>query len=408
MNLAFFIARRYFLSKKKKNFINIISIISMAVVAFGTMSLIIALSVFNGLEGLLRSLYGNFDPDVIVKVSEGKSFVLTEELSNKIKEQQGVGGIVEVIEDNALVQYKDAQRLVRMKGVSDNFLTISEMDKSVVAGDFKFKEGDIDYAIVGRGVQYDLSINLKNEFYTLQVYYPKDIAPGVINPEKLYSLKNIVPGSIFAIEKFYDENYVFVPIKFASDLLGYGAKRTALEIAIKEGFSIEHIKKQLRDKLGDGFTVISGEELHSDLYKILKIEKLFVFIVFTLIIAIASINIFFSLTMLVIEKKKDISVLVAQGAPSRLIKRIFLYEGYIVAFTGAFLGLILGLLFTFVQQKFGLIGMGMESAVVQSYPVKIEWVDVLATVFVVILITVLASIKPAINASKAFIINSLQ
>lgn len=408
MNLGFFIARKYFLSKKKKNFINVISIISMAVVAFGTMSLIIALSVFNGLEGLLRSLYGNFDPDIIIKVSEGKSFKVEDDFLVKLKNEEGIAAVIEVIEDNVLVQYKEAQRLVRMKGVSENFLTSSEIESAMVAGEFKFAEEEVNYALIGRGVQYDLSINLKNEFYTLQVYYPKNIAPGVVNPEKLYTLKNIVPGGIFAIEKFYDENYVFVPLKFASDLLNYGNKRTAIELELEDGVSVERIKQNLSKRLGEGYTVISGEELHSDLYKILKIEKLFVFIVFALIIGIASINIYFSLTMLVIEKKKDIAVLVAQGASSTLIKRIFLYEGCIVAFSGSLLGLLLGLGFCYAQMTFGLIGMGMDTAVIQSYPVEIEWMDILATIFVVILITVLVSIQPALKAGKSFILTSLQ
>ncbi len=408
MNLSFFIARRYFLSGKKKNFINIISIISMIVVAFGTMSLIIALSVFNGLESLLRSLYGNFDPDIVVTATEGKSFEMSASWKEQLDKTEGVLAVTEVIEDNVLVKYKDAQRVVRMKGVSQSFEEYSGIRKAVVSGQFSLVRDSIAYALVGRGVQYDLSLNLKNEFYTLQVYYPRNIAPGVINPEKLYTLKSIPPGGVFAIEKFHDENFIFVPIQFAQSLLNYGNKRSSLEIKVQEAGSIDEVKKMLQETLGEGYIVESGEELHRDLYKILKIEKLFVFIVFTVIIAIASINIFFSLTMLVIDKKKDISVLVAQGASTQLIRRIFLYEGYIVAFSGAFLGLMLGLAISFLQQEFGLIGMGMETAIMQSYPVKIQWIDVMLTVFVIMLITILASIQPSNRAGKSFSANTLQ
>lgn len=401
MNLPFFIARKYFLSGKKKNFINIISIISMIVVAFGTMSLIIALSVFNGLEGLLRSLYGNFDPDIVITSAEGKSFEWTDTLQKEIESVSGVVSITEVIEDNVLVRYKNAQRVVRMKGVSEAFEKSSGIKNVVVAGEFPLVRDSIQYALIGRGIQYDLSLNLQNEFYTLQVYYPKNIAPGVVNPEQLYTLKNIIPGGIFAIEKYYDENYVFVPIGFAQDLLRYENKRSSIEVEVKDNL-FDQTKEILQARLGTTYRVRLGEELHSDLFKTLNIEKIFLLVTFTSIIAIASINIFFCLSMLVIEKKKDISVLFANGAPASLIKRIFLFEGCIIALSGASLGLALGLIITALQQKFGLIGMGMETAVMLSYPVKIEWPDVLITAVLTIVITILASLQPANKASRSF------
>lgn len=380
----------------------------MIVVAFGTMSLIIALSVFNGLEGLLRSLYGNFDPDIIIKPSEGKSFVISDALLAQLQQHEGVLGTIEVIEDNVLVQYKDAQRLVRMKGVSDSFLVHSGIQESLVDGKFIFHEDDVNYALVGRGVQYDLSISLRSEFYSMQVYYPKNISPGVVNPEKLYTLRNIMPGGIFAIEKFYDENFVFVPLEFASDLLSYGNKRTAIELELADLSYLDPLKRVLKEELGSSFNVISGEELHSDLFKTIALEKIFIFITFTAIMGIASVNIFFCLSMLVIEKRKDIAVLVAQGASKQLIRNIFLFEGCMIAFSGAILGMLLGLGISFLQENYGLISMGMETAVMQSYPIKVEVMDVLSTVGVVIFTTVLVSIQPAIKASKSFRINSLQ
>lgn len=408
MNLPFFIARKYFLSGKKKNFINIISIISMIVVAFGTMSLIIALSVFNGLEGLLRSLYGNFDPAIIVNASEGKSFQWSDNLKNKIETTDGVLSLTEVIEDNVLVKYKEAQRVVRLKGVSSSFESNSGIKEAVVSGEFSLLRDSIPYALIGRGIQYDLSLHLKNEFYTLQVYYPKNIAPGVVNPDQLYSLQNILPGGIFAIEKYYDENFIFVPIEFARNLFRYGDKRSSIEIEIDPGASISETKAGLQSALGDDFIVRSGDELHSDLYKTLNIEKLFVYVTFASIIAIASVNIFFSLSMLAIEKKKDISVLIANGASSNLIKRIFLFEGGIIALSGASLGMVLGLAISLLQQEFGFISMGMDSAVVPSYPVQVELPDVVATAVITIIVTILASIQPAKKASRSFSTHTLQ
>jgi len=200
----------------------------------------------------------------------------------------------------------------------------------------------------------------------------------------------------------------FVPIEFAQDLLRYGNKRSSIDVEITPGASISYAKEELQNELGKNFIVKSGDELHSDLYKTLNIEKLFVYVTLTSIIAIASVNIFFSLSMLTIEKRKDISVLIANGASTNLINKIFIYEGGIIALSGATLGLVLGLLLSLLQQNFGIIGMGMETAVVQSYPVKIEWQDVVATVIITIIITFLASIQPAKKASKSFSTQTLQ
>ena len=217
-----------------------------------------------------------------------------------------------------------------------------------------------------------------------------------------------MPGGVFAIEKYYDENYVFVPLEFARQLLSYGDKLTAYEIYLNTEASSADMKDEIQKLLGPAFDVKLGEELHSDLFKVLKIEKLFVFLILTSIIAIASINIFFSLTMLVIEKQKDIAVLFSQGATKSLVRRIFLLEGCIVAFSGAGLGLFLGLSLSFIQQEFGIISMGMQSAVIDSYPVKIEVTDILSSVIAIIVITLLASIQPANRASKSFSIKTLQ
>ncbi|MEP1033942.1 FtsX-like permease family protein [Ekhidna sp.] len=408
MNFPFFIARKYFLSGKKKNFINVISIISMVVVAIGTMCLIIALSVFNGLEGLLRSMYGHFDPDIIITPTTGKSFEFDSTIVHKIRQIDGVLGVSEVIEDNVLVQYKESQRLVRMKGVSRDFDEYSGIRNVMVSGRFPLVRDSIGYALIGRGVQYDLSMSLKNDFYTLQMYYPKDIAPGVVNPTRMYNLLNIIPGGVFAIEKYYDDNYVFVPVEFAKDLLSYENRLSSFDIYLLDDANRLKVKENLQSNLGNSFKVRLGEELHSDLYKVLKVEKLFVFLILVAIIGIASINIFFSLTMLVIEKKKDISVLFAQGASTKLIRNIFLYEGCIVAFTGATIGLVLGVSLSLLQEHFGFVGMGMDSAIVNSYPVEIVFSDVLFTVIAIIIITLLASIKPAIKAGKSFSTHTLQ
>ena len=408
MNLAYFIAKRYFLSKKKKSFINVISIISMLVVAIGTMALIIVLSVFNGLEGLLRNLYGTVDPNLVVSANVGKSFVYGPYISKKVNSLEEILSITEVLEDNVLIKYNNAQRVARVKGVSESFIEQGRLEDYLVFGDLKLTSNDISYAIVGRGVQYDLSINPKNDFYTIQMYFPDEVRPGMLNPEKMYRLKNILPGGVFAVEKSYDENLVYVPIRFAEDLFNKKGKRNHLELQLVPSAKPNEVKKKLQDLLGSSFLVQSNDEIHGDLYRVLSYEKFFVFLTFSIIIAIASINIFFSLNMLVLDKKKDVAILAAQGASRGLITKIFLLEGCIVAFTGAFTGLLLGLLVSFVQQEFGLVTMGMQTAIIDAYPVKVQWMDVFLTVLSIIVITIVTSIQPALSASKSITMTDLQ
>lgn len=401
MKLEYFIARRYFFSRKKKSFINVISIISMVVLALSTMALIIVLSVFNGLEGLLRSLHSTVDPDLVIVPSAGKSLKTRLEVINLLEQTAGIKGYTEVIEDNALIKYHNAQRVVRVKGVTDYFLKDDRFINAIVSGEFILQDDDVQYAILGQGVQYDLSISTMNEFQALQVYYPDNqIGPNALNPDRLYRVKSILPGAIFAVEKYYDENLVIVPISFTEGLFDYTGKRTAIEIQLEKGQQPNHMKAELSRALGAAYLVKTNEDLHQDLYRILRIEKLFVFIIFSVIMAIASINIFFSLTMLTIDKKKDVAILAAQGATSQLIRRIFFFEGMIVAFTGAFTGLVLGLLVCFAQQYFGFITTGTQTTIVQAYPVSVQLLDVLYTAGSIIAITLLATLQPAYAAAK--------
>jgi lipoprotein-releasing system permease protein len=379
----------------------------MLVVGIGTMALIIVLSVFNGLEGLLRSLYGSFDPEIYITPAEGKSFEYTSDIRDLIEDVEGVYIISDIIEDNVLIKYRNSQRVVRMKGVSESYLDQNRIQSSLVYGNAKLQEEKINYAIIGRGIQYDLSINPDNDFYTIQVYYPNKIKPGSVDPTNLYRVQHIMPAGIFAIEKYYDENYFFVPVNFASSLLRYGNKRTSLEIQLTDDASPSRVKELLNNNLGSAFVVKQGEEIHEDLYKILRIEKLFVYIIFSLIIGIASINIYFSLTMLAIDKQRDIAVLSAQGATKGLIQKILLTEGAIVAFTGALVGLLLGVGISLAQQEFQLISMGAQTTVMDAYPVRVEFWDVIWSIACIVIITLIASIQPARLAAKKISMRAL-
>ncbi len=407
MNLSFFIARRYFVSTKKKTFINVISIISIVAVAVGTCVLVIVLSVFNGMEDLMRSLLGTFDPEIKIEATLGKSFEVNDRLLIDIKATEGVEIVTEVIEDNVVIKYNDNQVVARVKGVADNFMAQGRMEEVMVYGQFRLRDGNQRYALIGRGVQNSLSLNPGDSQYPLQFFYPKNSRTISLDPTKMLTRKNILLGGIFAIEKQYDENYVIVPLSFCQELLTYGEKRTALEVKVKEGFEVSEVQGRLESLLGDSFRILNDEQQHSDIYKLMRIEKLFVFIIFSIILAIASFNIFFSLTMLAIDKKKDIAVLSSMGAQKRLIRQIFLGEGAIIAVGGALLGLGLGLVIILLQQQYGFISMGMQSSVLMAYPVKIEGGDFFYTALTIMIITFLASIRPAMMASRTSTIDGL-
>jgi len=406
MNLPFFIARRYFLSRGKKNFINVISLISMGGVAFATAALVIVLSVFNGLEILLRSLYTSFDPELKIEYAKGKSFELTDSLLTTVKSVPGVKTVTEVIEDYAYVRYRNADMIVTLKGVSENFLDQHRLDDRIVEGELKLNKDSIPFAILGRGVRYTLSADVTDDMSAIRVFYIKSLKGGSLDPSKIYSQRSIRPGSVFSIEKNYDENYMFVPLDFAQSLFEYGSRRSALEVQTSEGAGGQ-VQADLRKLLGDRFSVLTNDEQHRDLYRLLNLEKFFVFFAFSTLLLVGAINIFFSLMMLALDKKKDISILTALGAQPSLIKRIFFLEGSLISFVGAGTGLVLGAILCFLQDRVGLVGMGMENSIVSYYPVKMQVSDFLLTTFVIVTITFLISFRPASLAARSYSITHL-
>ena len=403
MNFPLLVARRYFRSKNKKNFIQVISNISMIGAAVGSMALVVVLSVFNGLEELIRASYNTFDPEIKVLPTQGKTFSFTDSLATQLSALPGVAIVTEVIEDNAFVRYQDAQMPVKIKGVSDNFVEQNRLDKAMLYGDVVLKDDQREYAILGRGVQYNLSIAPSNDFYALQVYSPRRTAStgaGFSPMTSYFNRKNIMPGGVFAIEKQFDADYVIVPLSFAQDLFEYNHERTALEIKTQAGTNISAVQQQIQQRLGEEFLVLNSDEQHASLLRAIKFEKLFAYITFSFILAVASFNIFFSLSMLAIDKRKDVAMLYAMGATKRTVRRVFWWEGFIIASIGTLTGLAAGFLICWVQQTFGIISMGMQTAIIDAYPVKMEFNDFLYTALSITIIALLATYRPAIIAAR--------
>jgi lipoprotein-releasing system permease protein len=325
----------------------------------------------------------------------------------KINDIYGVEFASEIIEDNVYVKFRDSEMVVKLKGVDQNFLKFKQLENSIVEGGFTLENENLPNAVIGRGVQYTLNISDINDYYPLQFYYPKRKRTSSLGQLQLTNRRNINIGGVFAIEKQFDMNYILVPIDFASKLMDYGTKITALEINLQNGSDPGLVKSLIQDIVGSEFNVLDTDQQHSSLLMAIKIEKLFVFLTFSFIIAVAAINIFFSLTMLAIEKKKDIAILYALGSGRGLVRSIFLYEGAIISFSGAILGMIFGVLLCLVQQQFGIISMGVDTSVIDTYPVEMKLNDFLYSSVSIILITLIFSSRPAFIASRSTVIDQL-
>ena len=405
MNLPAWIARRYFFSKKKRSFISWLSILSMLGVGVGTMALVIVLSVFNGMEELNREIFKSFESDMTIAPRQGKRFLASPELLSRLRQTPGVSLLTAVAQDNALAKYADRQTVVRLKGVDDNYVQRQQLDSALLEGKLLLRRDGVNYAIVADGVRSDLTISLIDILTPLQILYPQNGQSfSVLNPDA-FSRESLTVSGVFFIESRYD-NFVLAPLTTARELFGYEANEvTSLELQLQPGTDEDMAKRALQTVVGESspgniLLVQSRDDLNVDMYRAIRVEKLFGGLTLAFIILIASVNIFFSLSMLVIEKKEDIKILFAMGATTSLVRRIFLTEGAIIALTGAVAGLVLGVVICLAQERYGFIRMGMVSSIVDAYPVRLDTSDIVLTGVLVILITILTSWLPAQRAAK--------
>ena len=388
MNFPFYIAKRYLFSRKSHNVINIISGISVAGVAIGTMALIVVLSAFNGLENLVISLFNSFDPDIKITLKEGKTFNTPGFPGTAIKDIEGVVYYTEVLEESALIKYREQQYIATIKGVSADFVKMSGLDSMITEGNLIFQEIDRPYAIVGQGIAYSLSLSINDVFNPLTVYVPRRGKMSVINPENAFISKKIQAGGIFSIQKDFDTQYILVPISFARDLLQFTTEVSAIEIGLDKGADVNLIKSKIKEITGENYEVKDRYEQHTFLYKIMKSEKWAVFLILTFILIIATFNSIASVTMIILDKKKDIGMLWSMGSDTGTIRKIFLAEGLLLSFFGNTGGLLLGVVIWYLQQTFKLIKFE-GNFVADAIPVSMEAADfiyVFITVFVIGLI----------------------
>jgi len=383
MNFPLFIARRYLIAKKSHNAINIISIISVIGVGIGTMALIVILSVFNGFDQLVQSLYNSFYPDLKITATEGKVFFLDTIQAGKLKEIKGVSFVSQVVEENALLRYGERQHIATIKGVDENYKMVTGLDTMIMDGDFILQKDERDFAIVGQGVAYYLAIGL-NFINPIVIYVPKRTGRMTLNPAQAFNKDYIFPSGIFSIEQEIETKYVIVPIGFARDLFDYKNQVSSLEISLEDDANEKEIKKAITGILGDGYDLKNRYEQNEMFYKIMKSEKWAIFFILTFILIVASFNIVGSLTMLILDKKRDIHTFLSMGLSMQKLRKIFMIEGFLITSAGTVSGLLIGFIIAWVQQTFGIIKLqGSGSFVIDEYPVVIEFTDFVAVLFIV-------------------------
>lgn len=387
MNLPFFIARRYLISKKSHNIINLISGISMVGVAVGTAALIIVLSVFNGFESVVKSLFSVFDPDIEITIIQGKTFHNNQVNEDQIRSLPGVISYTEVVEENALLYYKKQQYLATIKGVDSLYQHNSPLDSLLVTGEMTLQDDSLDFAVPGYGIAYFLDIDMNAPDNLISVYIPKRTGSITGLPQESFYSELIQPIGIFSVQQDFDDKYMLVPLRFARRLLDYSNEVTSIEIRLAKGADSKSIQQKVTEIVGPEFRVQNRFQQQEVLYKIMKTEKWAVFLILTFILIVASFNVVGSLTMLILDKQKDIGILRSLGARDATIKQIFFLEGLLITLTGAIAGLILGLLVCFLQLKFGLVKLqGGGSFIMDAYPVEMMLTDFLYVFITIALI----------------------
>ena len=402
MKLSLYIAKRYLLAKKSRNAINIISGVSVAGVAVGTMALIIILSVFNGLETMVRSIFNTFDPDIKITSAEGKTFIADTSRLKLLANVEGLSCYSLTIEENALLKYGDKQYIATIKGVDDNYTMVTDIDSTMWEGDFVLiSDRGRPYAIPGVGVAQYLGIRV-NFITPLNIYVPRKDGSSM-NAEDAFNKKYIFPSGIFQVEKEYDSKYVYIPLSFARELTEIKEGVTSIEIKFKADANPQSVQKKIKRIFNKGFIVQNRYEQQEIFYKVMKSERLAIFFILTLILIIASFNIIGSLTMLIIEKERDIEILKSLGANSELIRKIFIFEGWLISIIGAVSGIILGFIICWIQQTFGVVKLQSETLIMDSYPVVMKLKDFIIVPATVLLIGYWAAWYPVRFLTKKFL-----
>lgn len=395
LSFSFRIARRYLFSKKSHNAINVISGISSVGVMVGTIALVFVLSIFNGFEVLFSDLFSAFDPDLKITKNEGKIFAIDTPGFEKIKSHPSVAVFTEVIEENALLKFKEKQMPALIKGVSDDFRKMTRIDSIMFDGDFVLFDGAFQRAVPGTGVAAVLGLGA-HFIDPLYIYAPKRTSRiNLLRPENSFNQSATFVSGIFSVQQNeYDNQYVLVSLNLARELFEYDVNSvSSVEIKLTGGADTEKSQKVIQQLLGTDFSVKNRYEQQESYFNIMKVEKWITFLILSFILLIASFNIIGSLSMLIIDKNEDITTLRNLGADSRLIKQIFLLEGWMISFVGAGVGVVIGAIISLLQEKVGIIKLG-AGFIVENYPAVTQFSDIVLVFITVLLIGFFAAWYP--------------
>ncbi|MBI3883829.1 MAG: ABC transporter permease [Sphingobacteriales bacterium] len=400
--MNFLFAWRYFKAKKSANAINIIAWVTVSVIAFATACQILVLSVFNGFEDLVKSLYASFYTDIKIIPQKGKTFILTAVQIQSIKKQPGINGISLIAEEKALLKNEDIQTIVYLKGVDDNYANVSGVASRTVEGEFNTGTLDDPGLIVGGGIQNAAGINVDGALRPSRVtlLLPRKGLFSINDPSQSLSEGIVRANGVFAIQQEFDNKYVITNIDFVKRQMGFAKDEySAAEIKLNNKTALETAKKDLTALIGNNYLVQTKYEQNTSLYSTMKLEKWAIYAILTLILVVAAFNMISALTMLVLEKQKDISVLQSMGANKHLIQKIFLTEGLLLGAIGAVAGIVLAIIVCFLQLRFKLVKLQGGSFLIDYFPVKLQVSDFLLVASTVAIIAFIASWYPARKAS---------
>lgn len=356
----------------------------------GSAALVIILSVFNGFENVVLSMYNNFTPEIRIEPKLGKTFDPNADVFKNLKKDARIGNYTEVLQEKALLRYGDAQFIGLVKGVSSDFFKRKKLDSTLVEGDFNLIRDGTFYAAIGSAVKLYLTVNINDDFKDIQIFSPRKRSGISINPAEEFVVNAIHPAGVFQIQQSFDES-VLVPIEFARKLWEIENNVSAIEIYLKPKQDIDDFQEDIEHALGTDFLIKNRIQQDQQLYKTLNVERWAIFFILTFVMIIAIFNIVGTLTMLVIDKKKDIAILTSIGAGTGLIRKIFFIEGMMISLTGCITGMLAGFIFCVIQQQFGLISMGQASFITDAYPVAMKVADFGLVFFTVTLISIIAS-----------------
>lgn len=396
MHLPLFIARRYLFAKKSHNVINIISAISAVGMAIGTAALIIILSIYNGFDELVKSTLSNVEPDILITPTKGKVFIPNGETFDRIRQNPLIDEYDLILQENVFVDYDGHQGIAKAKGVDSAFEAESPLAEHITNGEFSLHKGQLPQMVVGAGLAYKMGMN-PAFLASAELYFPiRDRNFSLANPAASIETVRMRPSGIFSVNQQIDDDLMIVPIEEMRKLLGYEEEVSGVEIRLAEGSTAKDIRsaiKHIQKELGPEFKVLDRFRQNPSLYKMMRYEKAAIFLILIFVIIIIALNIFGSITMLIIEKKDDIETYRSLGATDQMLRRTFTLEGWLISLLGLAAGLVVGIGFSLAQQHFGFIKMP-GSFLVNAYPVILQWQDVLATIAGVALIGYIIALLP--------------